>query len=87
MNHIKITDMLKMYHEGSGINILYSDTLKKMNVPLTDIHPHNTSFHDTVFGMKEKHTCQITFDVVPGNPYNFQFEKPCFEVAAKLHVF
>jgi hypothetical protein len=35
---------------GSGINLIYTDRLRKINIPLSDLLPSETSFHNIVPG-------------------------------------
>ena len=35
---------------GSGINLIYADTLRKMKYPLENLLPSETSFHGIVSG-------------------------------------
>ena len=57
---------------GSGLNILYAETLKGMGIPMSRLSSSNMSFHGVIG--------QITLDVVFGDSKHFRKEKLTFEV-------
>jgi hypothetical protein len=65
---------------GSSINLIYADTLQKINIPLTDLLPLETSFHGIVLGKPTYLLGMINLDVIFGTPANFRNEKIEFEV-------
>jgi hypothetical protein len=65
---------------GSSINLIYANTLRKIKIPLTDLLPLETSFHDTVPGKPTYPLGVINLDVIFGTPVNFRKEKIEFEV-------
>jgi hypothetical protein len=65
---------------GSSINLIYADTLQKIKIPLTDLLPSETSFHDIVPGKPTYPLEVIHLDVIFGTPTNFRKEKVKFEV-------
>ncbi|KAI4984173.1 hypothetical protein ZWY2020_046545 [Hordeum vulgare] len=65
---------------GSGLNIMYADTLKGMGIPMSKLSENNMKFHGVVPGRKAKSLGQITLDVVFGSYKNFHKEKLTFEV-------
>jgi hypothetical protein len=65
---------------GSSINLIYADTLRKINIPLTDRLPSKTSFHGIVLGKPIYPLGLINLDVIFGMPTNFWKEKIKFEV-------
>ena len=65
---------------GSGINLIYANTLRAMNVSLTKLAPSDTSFHDIVPGKPEIPLGKIALDIVFGSHDNFRREKIYFEV-------
>ena len=67
---------------GSGLNILYAETLKGMGIPMSKLSESNMSFHGVIPGKKAKSLGQITLDVVFGDSKNYRKEKLTFEVVA-----
>jgi hypothetical protein len=65
---------------GSNINLIYADTLRKINILLTDLLPSETYFHGIVPGKPTYPLGTINLDVIFGTPPNFRKEKIKFEV-------
>jgi hypothetical protein len=65
---------------GSNINLIYADTLRKINIPLTDLLPSETSFHGIVPGKPTYPLGMINLDLIFSTPANFRKEKIKFEV-------
>ncbi|KAI5011411.1 hypothetical protein ZWY2020_013548 [Hordeum vulgare] len=65
---------------GSGLNIMYADTLKGMGIPMSKLSESSMQFHGVVPGRKAKSLGQIALDVVFGSDKNFRKEKLTFEV-------
>jgi ABC-type uncharacterized transport system permease subunit len=65
---------------GSNINLIYADTLRKINIPLIDLLPSENSFHDIVLGKLIYPLGLINLDIIFGTPTNFRKEKIEFEV-------
>jgi hypothetical protein len=65
---------------GCNINLIYADTLRKINIPLIDLLPSENSFHDIVLGKLIYPLGLINLDVIFGTPTNFRKEKIEFEV-------
>ena len=65
---------------GSGLNIIYADTLKAMGIPMSRLSKSNMHFHGIVPGKKVESLGQIALDVVFGGEKNFRKEKLTFEV-------
>ena len=65
---------------GSGLNILYAETLKGMYILMFRLSESNMSFHGVIPGKKAASLGQITLDVVFGDFKNFRKEKLTFEV-------
>jgi hypothetical protein len=65
---------------GSSIKLIYADSLRKINIPLSDLLPSETSFHGIVPGKATYPLRMIYLDVIFGNPANFRKEKIEFEV-------
>ena len=65
---------------GSGLNILYAETLKGMDILMSRISTSNMSFHGVIPGKKAESLGQIALDVVFGDSKNYRKEKLTFEV-------
>src|SRR4051812_24703694 len=65
---------------GSGLNILYADTLKAMGIPMSRLSESNMSFHGVIPGKKARSLGQIALDVTFGDEKNWRKEKLTFEV-------
>ena len=65
---------------GSGLNIMYADTLKGMGIPMSRLSESNMQFHGVVPGRKAKSLGQIALEVIFGSDKNFRKEKLIFEV-------
>ena len=65
---------------GSGLNILYVETLKGMGILMSRLSESNMSFHGVIPGKKAESLGQITLYVVFADEKNFRKEKLTFEV-------
>ena len=65
---------------GSGLNILYAETLKGMGIPMSKLSVSNISFHGVIPGKKAESLGQIALDVVFGDSKHYRKEKLTFEV-------
>ena len=65
---------------GSGLNILFASTVRKMNIALGNLAPTDTTFHSVEPGKPIIPTGKLHVDVVFGKPDNFRWEKLEFEV-------
>src|SRR3954469_22968199 len=65
---------------GSGLNLLYAETLKGMGIRMSRLSPSNMSFHRVIPGKKAESLGQIALDVVFGDSKNYRKEKLTFEV-------
>ena len=65
---------------GSGINIMFADTLCGMSILTTNLAPSTKTFHGIVPGRPVYPLGTITLDVIFGEPANFRKEKIEFEV-------
>ena len=65
---------------GSGLNILYAETLKGMGIPMSKLSKSNMSFHGVIPGKKAESLGQIALDVVFGDSRHYRKEKLTFEV-------
>ena len=55
---------------GSGLNLLYAETLKGMGIPMSKLSERNMSFHDVIPDKKAESIGQITLGVVFGDSKN-----------------
>jgi hypothetical protein len=65
---------------GSGINLIYANTLRAMHIPLEFLKPTDCSFHGIVPGSANYPLGLIALDVCFGNHQNYRKEKLDFEV-------
>ena len=66
--------------DGSSINILYRDTLEKLNVKTKQLTPTRTVFYDIVPGLSCAPIGKIKIDVLFGDKEHFRREAFWFEV-------
>jgi hypothetical protein len=60
------------FDRGSGINIIYAQTLRDMNRSLTNLMESETGFHDIVPGKSVRPLGTIALDVVLGTRDHFR---------------
>jgi hypothetical protein len=65
---------------GSGLNIIYADTLNAMGIPRTHLRPTGAPFHGVIPGKQAMPLGQIDLPVTFGSLANFQTETLTFEV-------
>jgi hypothetical protein len=65
---------------GSSLNLIYADTLRKIKIPMDNLLPTETSFHEIIPGKPMYPLGAIHLDVIFGTPSNFRKEKIKFEV-------
>ncbi|XP_020165626.1 uncharacterized protein [Aegilops tauschii subsp. strangulata] len=65
---------------GSGLNIIYTDTLEAMGIAMTRLSKSNMQFHGVIPGKKAKSLGQIALDIIFGEEKNFRKEWLTFEV-------
>jgi hypothetical protein len=65
---------------GSGINLIYTRTLKAMSISLEWLKPTDFSFHGIVIGSANHPLGKIELDVCFGDSGNFRREKLEFKV-------
>jgi hypothetical protein len=76
-------------HGGSGINIIFANTLRDMNRSLTNLPHSETTFHGIVLGKPVLPLGTIALEVIFGKPTNFRRERIDFEVVdwpSQYHV-
>ena len=52
---------------GSGLNILYVDTLDAMRIPWSDLHPVSSPFHGMILGTQAYPLGQIDLPITFGD--------------------
>ena len=65
---------------GSGLNILYVDTLDAMRIPRSELRPVSSPFHGVIPGTQAYPLEQIDLPVTFGDRANFHLEVLTFEV-------
>jgi hypothetical protein len=66
---------------GSGLNLIYEDTLNKMEIDRSRIEQSSTTFRGIIPSQEARCTGKIPFDVVFGTPENYRSEEMTFQVA------
>ena len=66
---------------GSGLNLIYEDTLQKMEIDKSRIKQSNTTFRGIIPSREAWCAGKITLDVVFGTPENYRSEEITFQVA------
>ena len=59
---------------GSGLNILYVDTLDTMRIPRSELRPASSPFHGVILGVQAYALGQIDLPITFGNRANFRSE-------------
>ncbi|KAK1642902.1 hypothetical protein QYE76_060707 [Lolium multiflorum] len=65
---------------GASLNIMYLETLERMNLTKEQLKHNSTEFHGVVPGKKANSLGSITLPVAFGDVHNFREEKITFEV-------
>jgi hypothetical protein len=65
---------------GSSLNLIYSDTVKKMGIDPSRIKPSNTTFKGVIPGVEARCTGSVSLEVVFGSPDNFRSEELIFDI-------
>src|SRR5215216_3364310 len=76
-----------MMDSGSNINIMYLDTLQKMNLMEANLRRTNTIFHGVVPGREARSLQCITLQVAFGDVNNYRQERMTFEVVPFKSVY
>ena len=66
---------------GSGLNLIYEETLQKMGLDWSRIERSSTTFRGIIRSQVACCTGKITLDVVFGMPDNYRSEEVTFQVA------
>src|SRR3954464_8351504 len=76
-----------MVDSGSSINIMYLDTLHKMNLTETNLRRTSTVFHSVVPSREARSLGCITRPVAFGDVNNYRQERMTFEVVPFKSVY
>ena len=68
--------------DGSSLNLLYQDTVRKMGIDPSRIKPTKTTFKGVIPGVEAHYTSSITLEVVFGSPDNFRSEELIFDIVS-----
>lgn len=66
---------------GSSLNLIYADTLKKVQFDSSRIQPSKTKFKGIIPGMEVQCMGRVTLDIVFGTPDNYRIEDLSFDIA------
>src|SRR3954462_2763466 len=66
---------------GSGLNLIYYETLQKMEIDWNRIERSNTTFRGIIPSQEARCIGKITLDVVFGTPDNYRSKLITFQVA------
>ena len=66
---------------GSRLNLIYKDTLIKMQIDRSRIEQSSTTFRGIIPSREARCAGKITLDVVLGTPENYRSEEITFQVA------
>ena len=66
---------------GSGLNLIYQDTVRKMGIDPTKISHNNTTFKGVTPGPEARSMGSLILEVVFGSPDNYRSEKLDFDIA------
>ena len=72
---------------GSGLNLIYQDTVRKMGIDSTRTSQSNTTFKGVIPGPEACCTGSLVLEVVFGSPDNFQSEELIFDIAPFRSVY
>ena len=79
MNSFWLTKVLM--DGGSGLNLIYEETLRKMEIDKSHIEQSSTTFRGIIPSREARCAGKITLDVVFGTPKNYRSEEITFQVA------
>ena len=66
---------------GSGLNLIYEETLNKMEIDKSRIEQSGTTFRGIIPSREARCAGKITLDVVSSSPDNYRPEEVMFQVA------
>ena len=64
--------------DGSGLNLIYEETLQKMEIDRSHIGQSSTTFRGIIPSREARCAGKITLDVVFGTPENYRSEEITF---------
>ena len=67
--------------DGSGINLIYQDIVRKIGMDPTKINHCTTTFKGVIPGLEARCTGSLLLEVVFGSSDNFRSEKLTFYIA------
>ena len=73
--------LLDRLRRGCGLNLIYEETLQKMEIDWNRIERSSTTFRGIIPSREARCTGKITLDVVFGTPDNYRSEEVTFQVA------
>ena len=79
MDDFRLTKVLM--DGGSGLDLIYEDTLHKTEIDKSGIEKSSTSFRGIIPSREARCAGKITLDVVFGTPENYRSEEITFQVA------
>ena len=65
---------------GSGLNIMYAETLDAMGIDRSRVRPTGVPYHGVVQGKQAISLGQIDLPIIFGDPANYRMETLTFEV-------
>jgi hypothetical protein len=65
---------------GSSLNLIYTDTIRKMGIDSSRIKPSTTTFKGVIPGVEARCTRTVTLEVVFRSPKNFRSEELIFDI-------
>ena len=66
---------------GSGLNLIYQDTVRKMGIDPTKISHRTTTFKGVITGLETRCTGSLLLEVVFGSSDSFRSERLTFYIA------
>ena len=72
---------------GSGLNLIYEETLQKMEIDWNRIERSSTTFRGIILSREARCTGKITLDVVFGTPDNYRSEEVTFHVTPSMRLY
>ena len=79
MDSFRLTKLLM--DGGSGLNLIYEETLNMMEIDRSRIEQSSTTFRGIIPSQEARCAGKITMDVVFGTPENYRSKEITFQVA------
>ena len=67
---------------GSSLNLIYQDTVRKMEIDLSRISQSNTTFNGVIPGIEARCRGSLVLEVTFSSPDNFRSEELLFDIAS-----